>query len=93
MDLALQIALGSSTQVALLVAPLLVLVGLFLGQQMNLVFSPFEVAGARLDDHRDGDHHPGRGIPLVRGGPAPGPLRHGRGGLLRRDLTCGRFGP
>ena len=43
-DLSLQIALGSSTQIALLVAPLLVFVALFLGQPMNLVFSPFEVA-------------------------------------------------
>lgn len=44
MDLALQIALGSSTQIALLVAPLLVFIGLGLGQAMNLVFTPFEVA-------------------------------------------------
>jgi Ca2+:H+ antiporter len=43
-ELSLQIALGSSTQIALLVAPLLVFVGLFLGQPMNLVFTPFEVA-------------------------------------------------
>ncbi len=43
-DLSLQIALGSSTQIALLVAPLLVFIGLFLGHPMNLVFSPFEVA-------------------------------------------------
>jgi len=42
-DLGLQIALGSSTQVALLVAPLLVFAGLFMGQDMNLVFRPFEV--------------------------------------------------
>ena len=42
-DLGLQIALGSSTQVALLVAPLLVFAGLFLGEDMNLVFLPFEV--------------------------------------------------
>ena len=42
-DLSLQIALGSSTQVALLVAPILVLAGLILGQPMNLVFSTFEV--------------------------------------------------
>ncbi|HEU4699803.1 MAG TPA: calcium/proton exchanger [Gemmatimonadales bacterium] len=42
-DLALQIALGSSTQVALLVAPLLVLAGVVLGQRMDLVFLPFEV--------------------------------------------------
>jgi Ca2+:H+ antiporter len=43
MDLALQIALGSSTQVALLVAPLLVFAGMLLGQNMDLVFTPFEV--------------------------------------------------
>jgi Ca2+:H+ antiporter len=43
MDLALQIALGSSTQIALLVAPLLVFCGVLLGQNMDLVFTPFEV--------------------------------------------------
>jgi Ca2+:H+ antiporter len=43
MDLALQIALGSSTQVALLVAPILVFAGVVLGREMNLVFTPFEV--------------------------------------------------
>lgn len=43
MDLALQIALGSSTQIALLVAPVLVGVGLLIGVRMDLVFSPFEV--------------------------------------------------
>ena len=42
-DLALHIALGSSTQVALLVAPLLVGIGALLGQPMNLVFTAFEV--------------------------------------------------
>ncbi len=42
-DLGLQIALGSSTQIALLVAPILVFVGLFFGADMNLVFEPFEV--------------------------------------------------
>ena len=43
-ELSLQISLGSSTQIALLVAPLLVFIGLFLGQPMNLDFTPFEVA-------------------------------------------------
>ena len=47
-DLALQIALGSSTQVALLVAPLLVFIGLVIGQPMNLAFSLFEVAAVAL---------------------------------------------
>jgi Ca2+:H+ antiporter len=42
-DLGLQIALGSSTQIALLVAPVLVFTGVLLGQDMNLVFRPFEV--------------------------------------------------
>jgi len=43
MDLALQIALGSSTQVALLVAPILVFAGVVLGRDMNLAFTPFEI--------------------------------------------------
>jgi len=43
MDLALQVAIGSATQIATLVAPLLVLVSLFFPTQMNLVFNPFEL--------------------------------------------------
>ena len=43
-DLALTIALGSSTQIALFVAPLLVAVGVALDRPMNLVFTSFEVA-------------------------------------------------
>ena len=48
MDLALQIAYGSSTQIALLVAPLLVFAGLLFGEDMNLVFTPFEVMAVFL---------------------------------------------
>jgi len=48
MDLALGIALGSTVQVALLVAPLLVFAGLLMGQPMDLAFTPFEVAGVAL---------------------------------------------
>lgn len=48
MDLALQIAYGSSTQIALLVAPILVFAGLLFGQEMNLVFTPFEVMAVFL---------------------------------------------
>lgn len=45
-DLAFQIALGSSTQIALLVAPALVFIGAAMGVTgMNLVFAPFEVVG------------------------------------------------
>ena len=47
-DLALQIALGSSTQVALLVAPVLVFAGVLLGRPMNLAFSTFEVAAVAM---------------------------------------------
>jgi Ca2+:H+ antiporter len=47
-DLGLQIALGSSTQIALLVAPILVFAGLLLGANMDLVFSPFEVVALGL---------------------------------------------
>lgn len=44
MDLSVGIALGSTVQVALLVAPLLVLAGLLFGQPMNLVVTPLELA-------------------------------------------------
>ena len=43
MDLSLAIAAGSSTQIALFVAPLLVLAGLALGHPMDLVFVPMEL--------------------------------------------------
>lgn len=45
MDLAIGIAIGSSTQVAAFVAPVLVFIGFFLGgnSQLNLVFSLFEL--------------------------------------------------
>ena len=43
MDLAVSIAVGSSAQVALLIAPVLVFVGLAFGRPMDLAFSTFEV--------------------------------------------------
>ena len=43
MELALGIALGSSMQVALFVAPLLVFISLAAGNPMTLVFNPFEL--------------------------------------------------
>jgi Ca2+/H+ antiporter len=43
MDLSLAIAAGSSTQVALLVAPLLVFISLAMGNPMNLIFVPLEL--------------------------------------------------
>ena len=42
-DLALNIALGSGAQIALLVAPVLVFISFFMGKTMNLNFSEFEV--------------------------------------------------
>jgi Ca2+:H+ antiporter len=71
MDLALQIALGSSTQIALLVAPLLVFCGVLLGQDMNLVFTPFEVMALGLATiitaiiTLDGESHWFEGVQLL----------------------------
>ena len=48
MDLAVSIAIGSSAQVSLLIAPVLVFVGLALGKPMDLAFSPFEVVSVAL---------------------------------------------
>lgn len=48
MDLAINIAVGSSTQVALLIAPSLVFLGLIVGQPMDLAFSLMEVASVAL---------------------------------------------
>jgi Ca2+:H+ antiporter len=44
MDLSLAVSLGSSMQIALFVAPLLVFVSLVLGHPMDLVFNLFELA-------------------------------------------------
>lgn len=43
MDLSLQISIGSATQIAMFVAPLLVLISLFFKTPMNLVFNTFEL--------------------------------------------------
>ena len=70
-DLGLQIALGSSTQIALLVAPVLVFVGLLFGQEMNLVFQPFEVMALGLATvvvaiiTLDGESHWFEGVQLL----------------------------
>ncbi|HYP21053.1 MAG TPA: calcium/proton exchanger [Chloroflexia bacterium] len=44
MDLAVSIALGSTLQVALFVAPVLVLIGFFIGRPLDLFFNLFELA-------------------------------------------------
>jgi Ca2+:H+ antiporter len=43
MEFAMAVTFGSSLQVALFVAPVLVLIGVVIGQPMNLVFTPLEV--------------------------------------------------
>ncbi len=43
MDLSVSVAMGSSMQIALFVAPVLVIGGWFLGQPMDLNFNPFEL--------------------------------------------------
>ncbi len=70
-ELALQIALGSSTQIALLVGPLLVFVGVALGLRMDLVFQPFEVMALDLSTvvvailTLDGESHWFEGVQLL----------------------------
>ena len=44
MDVAIEIAIGSSTQIALFVAPMLVFISLLLGEPMNLIFSGIEIS-------------------------------------------------
>jgi len=44
MEFAMAVSFGSSLQVALFVAPVLVIIGALLGQPMDLVFTPLEVA-------------------------------------------------
>lgn len=48
MDLSVSVAMGSSLLVALLVAPILVLVGLVINQPMDLNFNPFEVIAVAI---------------------------------------------
>jgi Ca2+:H+ antiporter len=48
MDLSVSVAMGSSLLVALLVAPILVLVGIAIGQPMDLNFNPFEVVAVAI---------------------------------------------
>jgi Ca2+:H+ antiporter len=71
MDLALNIAMGSSTQIALFVAPLLVFISLLIGHPMLLVFNELEVVSVAvsvfiLDNIvRDGESHWMEGVLLI----------------------------
>jgi len=48
MDLSLQIALGSATQMAVFIAPLLVIISAFFQYKMNLIFNIFELVAIIL---------------------------------------------
>ncbi len=48
MDLSVSVAVGSSLQIALFVAPLLVIIGWVIGQPMDLNFSPFELVAVAV---------------------------------------------
>ncbi|MGK7875010.1 MAG: calcium/proton exchanger [Xenococcaceae cyanobacterium] len=48
MDLSVSVAVGSSLQIALFVAPVLVLAGWVIGQPMNLNFNPFELVAVAV---------------------------------------------
>ncbi|HEY9641382.1 MAG TPA: calcium/proton exchanger [Coleofasciculaceae cyanobacterium] len=48
MDLSVSVAMGSSLQIALFVAPVLVISGYFLGQPMDLNFNPFELVAVAV---------------------------------------------
>jgi Ca2+:H+ antiporter len=71
MDLALSIALGSSLQIALLVAPLLVFASYLFGTPLDLIFTPFEVAAVTISVlivgfvSMDGESHWMEGVMLV----------------------------
>ena len=75
MEFAMAVTFGSSLQVALFVAPVLVLLGVLIGQPMDLVFTPLEIAAvaaavgiSALIAHRRRDE-------LARGRPADARLR------------------
>jgi Ca2+:H+ antiporter len=71
MDLAFSIAVGSSLQIALFVAPVLVFVSYLFGAPLNLIFTPFEVAAVTLSVlivgfvAMDGESHWMEGVMLV----------------------------
>ncbi len=48
MELSVSVAVGSSMQIALFVAPLLVIVGWFMGKPMDLNFNPFELVAVAV---------------------------------------------
>jgi Ca2+:H+ antiporter len=70
-DITLEIAIGSSTQIALFVAPALVFISLAVGHPMDFVFSTFEVAAVGVSTllmaliSRDGSSNWLEGVQLI----------------------------
>ena len=71
MDLSLSIAIGSSTQIALFVAPLIVFASFIIGNPMTLVFNTFEIVAVILSVAivtlvtLDGESHWFEGLQLI----------------------------
>ena len=84
MDLAVNIAIGSSAQIALFVAPVLVLASFVLGPHpMALVFNGFELGGILRASSSPTRYQRGR-VDVVRGPAAAGRLLRARHRLLLR---------
>ena len=90
MDLAIGITVGASTQVALLVAPILVFAGRLMGKKdMNLLFTRVRnVGGGAGGLHRQAAHLRRR-IDLARGADASGDLLDARLRLLSSSRQRG----
>ena len=71
MDVTLEIAIGSSVQIALFVAPLLVFVSAAVGHPMSFLFNPFEIAAVAVSAilvsliSRDGESNWLEGVQLL----------------------------
>ena len=70
MEFAMAVSYGSSLQVALFVAPVLVILGALIGQPMDLVFTPLEVAAVAAAVGISALDRPRRRVQLARGRPA-----------------------
>ena len=89
MEFAMAVTYGSSLQVALFVAPVLVLLGVLIGQPMNLVFTPLEVAAVARGRRDQRAHRPRWRVELARGRAADDRVRDPRGVVLRVRLSRG----
>ena len=82
-EFSMAVAFGSSLQVALFVAPVLVLLGLVVGQPMDLVFQPLEIAAVARRRRHQRAGRARRGVQLARGRPADAGLPDHRDLVLR----------